>query len=250
MTLILTQINKHGIVFATDSNITIGNKGTESGQKIFEIPNLKAALCIAGSYLVNKEDMSKWMSNHIKKDRSKTLKQFTENLCKTLEKEMLLNEKENGCIMHICGFVKDDSSYHPEMWHISNVILTDGEYKNSEFHSSEDFWRRDWQKSKEAIKDSKGYQYYINGFSPGRISFNIAGQYLHEFLYQVFWNNSDKNFKEFRPPQNLDENEHLMKLFMQFIAAMFELSNYSPKLIGGKIQSYKIKSPDPLWSSQ
>ncbi len=257
MSLILTQINKYGIIFATDSNITINNSKTKEGKKIFKIPHLKSALCLAGSYTVGREPMNKWMPNYIKNDQSKTLEEFTKKLAKRLEQKMSKDEKKGGCIIHISGFVKENNNFHihPEMWHISNVHLKpNGQYSSGKekFHFSEDFWNRDfWNRDR---KDSKlrysfrnyGYQYYINGFTGGRVSFNILTIYLNEFLKSLWLN---RDFK-FRAPMSLDEYKKLVIFSMNFISLMFNLSDYCPKYIGGKTQIHLIKAPNQTWFTQ
>jgi len=252
MSLILTQINRYGIVFAADSNITVNESETKRGKKIFELPRLKAALCLAGAHSVGNTRMDGWITHYIKNDKSKSIKEFTENLCNALEKEMTIEERASGCIMHISGFVKENNVVHPEMWGISNVnLLPNGEYTvRDKFESREDFWNRDWKKNN--IKNlfaspiGYGHQYYINGFTAGRVSFNVLSKYLNDFLIQIW---SRRNYK-FRPPQKIEEYESLARFAMGFIALMFNLSDYSPRYIGGKILSYVIKSPDPKWFTQ
>lgn len=250
MSLILTQINRYDIVFAADSNITLGNNSTEKGQKIFRIPHLGAALCLAGAYSVDERRMNKWMSEHIKHDKSSSLEEFAKNIKNTLEEKMTREEKEAGCVIHISGFIEQDGQEHPEMWGIGNVdFTTDGNYtaRKEGFQYREDFWSRDWEKNK--LKDqfnSQGnsiYQYYINGFTPGRVGFNILSRYLNDFL-GTLWSTSTYKF---RPPRNLKEYESLARFTMGFIALMFNLSDYQPKYIGGKVSSFAIMPTKPLW---
>lgn len=253
MSLILTQINKHGIVFAADSNITVNGTRIEKGEKIFKIPHLKAALCLAGAYSVNGEDMDNWMKNYIKKDKSKSLKKFAEKLSTYLEKEMKDREKSDGCIIHISGFVKENGSEHPEMWGIGNVDLSlNGGYtpRGNGFQCREDFWNRDWEtnnlRQKFITPNNFGYQYYINGFTAGRVSFNLLTLYLNNFLSSIWQNQQYK----FRPPRSIKEYESLAKFTMGYIALMFTLSEYLPKYIGGKISSLIIEAEDKEWFTQ
>lgn len=250
MSLILTQINKFGIVFVTDSNITVNGSSTEKGKKIFKISRLKAAMCLTGAYSVDGKRMDKWIIDYIGKDKSKSLKEFAKKLCKSLEGKMTSEEKSKGCIVHICGFVKEKDHEHPEMWGISNIdLLPDGKYSSGkeQFNFREDFWNRDWTKNN--LKNqfvnpaSYGYQYYINGFTAGRISFNILTQYLNDFLSKVW---KDGNYS-FRSPRDIKEYESLAKFTMDYIGLMFNLSDYSPKYIGGKVFSYCIKPRNKSW---
>jgi hypothetical protein len=63
MTLMLTHINKDGIIHASDSNLT-ANDGTEAGQaqKTFPIGFLKSGFALAGSYSVGGVHRDKWMT--------------------------------------------------------------------------------------------------------------------------------------------------------------------------------------------
>ncbi len=253
MSLILTQINKFGIVFAADSNITVERDSTEKGQKIFRIPRLRAALCLAGAYSVKRRRMNKWISEYIKQDKSLSLEEFAKNLKNTLEKRMTKEEKKASCIMHISGFIEQDGKEHPEMWGIGNVDLAqDGSYsaRKNGFQYREDFWSRDWLNNKLKTqfnsRSNRTYQYYINGFTPGRVGFNVLSKSLNDFL-NMMWNNSGYKF---RPPQDLREYESLARFTMGFIALMFNLSNYQPKYIGGKVLSLVIKPKNPSWFTQ
>lgn len=52
MTLILTIINKYGIIHASDSALTSDDNPPGKARKTFKIKNLKAGLTIAGVYSV------------------------------------------------------------------------------------------------------------------------------------------------------------------------------------------------------
>lgn len=252
MSLILTQINRFGIIFASDTNITVNGVSTKKGEKIFDIPHLQAALCLAGTYSIEGISVDRWITSYTKLDKSKNLREFAKNLCNSLEAKMRTEERSAGCIIHIAGFVDKKRTEHPEMWGISNVnLLSNGEYSIKEkFDFREDFWCRDWQNKN--IKDlfnkpdGYGYQYYINGFTAGRVSFNVLSLYLNDFLLKLW---QDKNYK-FRPPKNLDEYNDLATFTMEFISLMFNLSDYFPKYIGGEIKLKTIKGRNNKWFTQ
>lgn len=253
MSLILTQINKFGIVFVTDSNITVNGSSTKAGPKIFKILRLNAALCLAGAYSVTRIPIDQWMPVYIQQDKSNTLEEFARNLSARLENQMEPKEKEAGCIIHISGFIRNGSSEHPEMWGIGNVDLqSDGSYttRREKFIYREDFWGRDWKNnnlnSQFNNPSSYGYQYYINGFTAGRESYNILAQYLNTFLSEI-WN---KRSYQFRPPKNIREYKYLAQFTMDFIIMMFKISNYIPKYIGGKVSTHYILATDKLWYSR
>ncbi|MGD0756201.1 MAG: hypothetical protein ABR927_14200 [Bacteroidales bacterium] len=252
MTLIVTQISKHGIIHATDSNLsdqsgnTVGN-----GKKCFAIPKLNAGLTVAGSFEVGTSRMDKWMDDFILKSTSNSLENFAEGLRSALEKEMS-DEQKSESLIHIAGYVKNGEKYHPEFWFVRNIYQLDlktGEYSDvrKEFIKSEDFWTRDNLKdngnlfSKFQANDSM-YQIYINGFSPGRIGYNIIQNHLTQFFSNLWLN---KNWK-FRAPKNIDEAKLLVENYFGLINIIFILSDYPGQLIGGDIQTEIIKQPNKI----
>jgi hypothetical protein len=242
MSIIVTQISKYGIVFGADSNITNDTEVVKEDIKIFEIPKLKAMMCTAGAYSVNGEILSKWLPLFIenKKEQYSNLGEFTEILKEELEKKMSTTEKKNLFITHIAGY----ENGHPEMWHISNTRLENGEYTEGqeEFHLSEDLWNRDWKKNNlENIFESDGlnYQLYVNGFTPGRIAFNVIRPFIDRFFITMW---QQQGFK-FRPPKNIKEQEEIVKIYIQIINSLFEISNYDPKIIGGNVKTFSISKP-------
>jgi len=242
MSIIVTQINKHGIVFGSDSNITGIHEVDKEDQKIFEIPSLNAAMCIAGTYTVKGEMMDIWLPNFIKEnhEKYKSLREFVELLSKQFEQDMTVSEKALLSISHIAGYVDN----HPEMWCLSNTTLLDnGKYSlgQSSFHFSEDLWGRDWNKNNLALlfeSDGLNYQIYINSLTQGRVAFNTARKYLDLYFSSMFLS----EFK-FRYPRNLEEHSLLVRVYIDIIEVMYKISDYEPKEIGGKTQVFFIRKP-------
>ena len=253
MTLIITSLSKYGIVHASDSNLTDGNEeNAGEGQKTFAIDYLNAGLTLAGAYSVNGVFMSIWMNNFIAEQQvvpNITLQLFAENLRTSLENEMLPEEKEGGSIIHIMGYVEENGRTHPEFWFVRNIHHLNpatGAYENVDenFELTEDFWGRDDVGVNHLCQFRQpgiyGGQLYINGFSPGRIAYNIAKTQLDNFFID-FWR--ENHALGFRPPQTLAETEVLVKLYMQVINALF-LLRYAPgQIIGGNTQTHLIPQP-------
>jgi len=242
MSIIVTQISKYGIVFGADSNITNDTEVVKEDIKIFEIPKLKSAMCTAGAYSVNGEILSKWLLKFIEERSNEytNLKEFTELLKNEVGEKMSTDEKKNLFITHIAGY----ENGHPEMWHISNTKLENGEYTEGQekFHLSEDLWNRDWKKNNlENIFESDGlnYQLYVNGYTPGRIAFNVVRTYIDTFFMSMW---QQQNYK-FRPPRNIKEQEEFVKIYIQIINSLFEISDYEPKIIGGNVKTFSISKP-------
>lgn len=253
MTLIITQIFKHGIIHASDSNLSdLNGKTVGTGKKCFAIPKLMAGLTIAGSFGVGTLKMDTWLENFISKSTSNNLESFAEELRSSLENEMKTEQKRSGSLIHIAGYVKNGEKYHPEFWFVRNIYhlnLKTGEYSDirQKFIKSEDFWTRDNIKENDnlfkkfQLYDGM-YQLYINGFSPGRIGYNIVQNHLIQFFSNLW---SNRNWK-FRAPKNIDEAKLLVENYMGLINTIFILSDYPGQLIGGDIQTEIIKQPDNI----
>ncbi len=195
MTLIHTHISKYGIVHASDSNLTDGNAlHFGEGEKTFPIIFLNAGLTIAGNYSVNGTTMDLWMKNFIRQQSQIdgiTLEAFSNNLKIALEAEMTYEELMIGNIFHIAGYVEENGFNHPEFWFVRNVHgidSTTGEYKdfNGKFAVNEQFWSGDFnlqEKRKLFFDPNKWvYQNYVNGFTPGRMGFNLINQQFSAFF--------------------------------------------------------------------
>jgi len=249
MTLVVTHISKFGIIHAADSSLTAYN-GSPAGeaQKVFPIPFLNAGLSVAGAYGVGGKPMGLWMKTFIEgqeRDKCDTLEAFATALKVALQKEMTETEKLCGSIIHLAGYVQDKSGSHPEFWFVRNVYGMDkvtGEYVDvrDTFQISEDFWNRDWDKNKlEELFQRGGFQLYINGFTPGRVSYLILHSVMNQFFFSVWKNPAWK----FRPPRSLEESELLVRLYICIIVVLFRISDYGARFIGGVPQTYRIPAP-------
>jgi len=244
MSLIVTYINKYGIVHASDSNLSRDGSSAGEGQKTFPIKHLNAALTVAGCYSVGGTSMDEWMKNIIdihSKASNKSLENFAEYLRNILEINMLPSEKQKGCMVHIAGYVEEGKESHPEFWFVRNIYEIDqntGEYTRIEerFEKSEDFWTKFSNNQELSQWFQNGYQVFGNGYVAGRIGFFLLLPKMTEFL-NVIWGNP--NWK-FRPPITIEETELIVKLYFQVISTLFAISDYSAPFIGGNIQTYVI----------
>lgn len=244
MTLIITHLSKHGIIHASDSNLTTSSgKAAGGGKKTFNIPSLNAGLTVAGVYSVGNVSMDKWMTSFIDRQSHTSISLFADSLKNELENAMTQDEKDEGTIIHLSGYALLENRFHPELWHIRNVRIDSdsGEYENIDgFRASEDFWSRDCLKSNLMQEFQRGsYQLYVNGFASGRTSFMILQPIINDF-FSVVWSNSKWKF---RPPVTINETEYLVKLYLQIIGTLFRLSDYSAPFIGGDSQTYSIPQP-------
>jgi hypothetical protein len=248
MSLILTHIDRHGIVHAADSNLTTDSgEAAGTGTKVFDLPYLRAGLSLAGSYSVNGVAMDKWMPQVIadyEHSASPSLPGFSDWLRGRLEREMTSTERDGGCLVHVAGFVRDSAGQRTEFYFVRNITGIDpntGSYlgMGPTFAVTEDFWTRDYSTAtaRAALAAGTGSMLYINGFPSGRIAYLGLMPHLRKFLDEV-WNTAAWRF---RPPKTLDEVAILVELHFSVIGAMFRMSDYSAPFIGGPVQTLLIR---------
>ena len=132
------------------------------------------------------------------------------------------------------------------MRNVQGIDATTGEYTGvvAQFHVSEDFWTRDCPQHHLMQAFQQGhYWVYVNGFAAGRMSFVMLQQVLNQAYWTIWrnpWNNPNWGF---RPPRSLEETKALVKLNVQAICTLFQLSDYSAPYIGGNIQMHLIPQP-------
>ena len=250
MTLIITHFSKHGIIHASDSNLTRKNDNqTYEGQKTFELPHLNAGMTVAGIYSVGNQPMKQWLDAYIQSDagsNNASLSSFSYSIRNKLENEMSPEEKKAGIIMHIAGYVEINGMSHPEFYSVRNIHgidSTTGKYKppRKDFKCVEEFWSFDGPRNDMMTQFEKGaYQIYINGFPEGRIIYLTVQNMLSQFFEKVW---KQPNWK-FRPPNSLEEAKLFVETYMSIINNLFNVSDYSAPFIGGPPQVYGIPRPN------
>ncbi|HEY3331976.1 MAG TPA: hypothetical protein VGK19_18230 [Capsulimonadaceae bacterium] len=254
MTLIATQISKHGIVHAADSNVTVVTQQNgiatvrtdpTPGKKVYDLrPAINAALTVAGSYSVGGIDMPTWMGGFLGNQAtipSVTLEGFARALSSALEAQMTSVEKANGSIVHIAGYVEVGNESHAEFWFVRNVygILATGEYDDirDTFQVGEDFWSRDCPT--DDTMENGAYQLYANGFHEGRMPFMGVARHLGQFFSDV-WKYPTWNL---RPPSSIDGYEKLIRLYMSTVTTLFDICESKAPAIGGNVETVGIPAP-------
>src|SRR5437879_5971401 len=107
MSIIVTHINKNGIVHAADTNLTHSD-GKHAGQatKVFAVPRHEAGLTVAGAYALGDARMDKWLVDLINNDKTSSLAEFVEMLRSSTEREARPEQKQSGYFFHVAGFQK------------------------------------------------------------------------------------------------------------------------------------------------
>jgi hypothetical protein len=251
MSLILSYINKFGIILSSDSNLSNNQGNAGFGQKVFPIPHLNAGLAYSGSYNINGSTLDKWMTDFITGSYYiyNSIEEFTSGICVRLTSEMQEHELEICTIIHIAGYHQKDSMSYIEHWHISNTSLFyDGSYDtpSKEFNFHCDFNSRTIKEHRDYIiknqSDFRYRQYFINGLSSGRISANQIIHVLEETLNKIWLSEENK----FRKPENLFETANTIKIYFGVVIELFKMSHYNALYIGGDIQTHLIPVPQNL----
>jgi hypothetical protein len=253
MTLIASYITKFGIIQASDSNLTNDNGNAGFGQKVFPIPHLNASLAYSGVYSIDGNNIDTWMNEYISGSFFTTgsIEEFTAQLSERMTREMRPIEIEQISIVHIAGYQKHENRAHIEHWHISNtgLNLEDGSYSpaNNQFGFSCDFNSRLQEEHRALLRqfdnNPSDHTYYINGFPPGRMSSQVIKQTIDQALNHI-WEQPDWRF---RRPNNIFEFSNVVKLYFDFVARLFPMSDYNAMYIGGEIQTHLIPAPQDLW---
>lgn len=244
MTLIATIICNHGIIQASDSNLTGSSGSVGTGPKVFRLGFSNGALALAGAYTVGTERMDNWLPACIASysaSAAPSLSGFANHLASQLESS---STPDKPRLFHIAGYVQDTSGIHPEFYFVRNIQSINaktGAYEGvtSNYQVTEDFWARDYPQTPVGTFASGGSQRYFNGFPSGRIAYLGAMQKLQEFYEQV-WN--EPSWK-FRRPASLDELAAFVQLELETINTLFTSSDYPSPYIGGVIQIEKIPAP-------
>jgi len=251
MSLILTHINRFGIIHASDSNLSAPGQDVIEGKKVFAIEYLNAGLSLAGTYSVDGTDMNIWMEEFIEAQRVaevSTLKQFSEILQQRLQSSLRGNEFLLGCMIQISGYSETNGVTHPELWFLRNIHAINsetGQYENSDetIAISEDFATRDLLLNttidRYNFREHEFDYSYFNGFAPGRISYHYLTRSLDLFFNYV-WSNE---IWKFRPPSNLNDYKLLINSYISTIDTLFQLSDEYGRRIGGKPQFHLIPAP-------
>ena len=250
MTLITTIISNFGLIQASDSNITRSDAAEPTpGPKVFRLQFVDAALALAGTYRVGDQRMDAWMPRCIRDYAATTqlsLEGFAGYLGDRLDRELTSRQRQDPTLIHIVGYVSDSGGAHPEFYFVRNVGDINGQtgaYENfhSRFQVDEQFWNRDYPApSVRATLNVGGYHAYFNGTPDGRIAFVQFRQIFGAFLRMVW---SQPNWK-FRPPKSLDELASLVKLQIQTVGTLYEMSDYPAPFIGGEPQIERMTPPD------
>src|SRR6266704_3330599 len=227
MTLIATVISNHGIIQASDSNLTSSSGSVGAGPKVFRLGFADGALALAGAYAVGTERMDNWLPACIASysaSAAPSLSGFANHLAAQLESSPTPGKAR---LFHIAGYAHGAGGVHPEFYFVRNIQdinVTTGAYEGvtSNYQVTEDFWTRDYLQAPAGMFVAGGSQRYFNGYPSGRIAYLGAMRKLQEFYEQVWHKPSWK----FRRPASLDELAAFVRLELETINTLFTSSDY------------------------
>lgn len=184
MTIIITLVNKFGIVHGGDSAIShvnaLGENETTQDTKIFRL-GPKAAVSVAGNWFIDNEFMDSWMPEFIAQQLSMegfTLRSFAKNLQDEWHAKIPEGRRAPlGNWAHVCGVESTNQRSHAEFWAVSNIrdqnLIGPTNIDLSRFHHWEDFSTRDCRLRGNVRIDL--YMLFSEGWPHGHVYFNGHG---------------------------------------------------------------------------
>jgi hypothetical protein len=157
VTIINSIISDHGLIQASDSNLTQpGSSQATPGQKVFHLGFSDGALALAGNYSVGIQLMDTWMPSCISayaSTPSPTQEGFANYLIGRLDTDLTSSQKTYPTMFQIVGYVSDGGGVHPALHFVRNSSInrSTGAYEMlPTFKVTEDFWTRDYLNDKKA----------------------------------------------------------------------------------------------------
>lgn len=255
MTLIISHINKHGIIQMSDSNLSTREGTAGFGQKVFPIPHLNASVAYTGAFWVGDDQLDVWLNRFIDGSRFallKNIKEFGDQLVERLNTDMTASAKEVPIILHVAGYDTVAGMSHATHMHISNCSLAeDGHYGqvrdrfvlNSDFDSATSKKDRDLLMQWDTAEG--GYSLFANGHREGRGAFLLIEGHITPILFTI-WSMQGKDNWPFRWPQSLFETASILKHYFELVCHLYKMSSLPALYVGGEIQTHLIPAPQNL----
>lgn len=232
MTLILTELNQHGIAMAADSAVTFSvplpGGGTtyrvlHGAKKLQPIHHINAGISCWGKGSINGMDTDIWIEDLIQRSQSVTtnLHLFASYLESELNSIFPPNSPSLG--FHVAGFLQNGSATFPALYHVHNGPSQYFPNINPNiFNANLDNPPQPYHKGKFNITRNGDYNFYAQFFN-----------YFFGFL-QNFSLQPQLSGITIPSPDNLYSCAKLLRLQIQTIAGLYDVSNLVPG-IGGPI---------------
>ncbi|MFH1701247.1 MAG: hypothetical protein ABIE07_11740 [Candidatus Zixiibacteriota bacterium] len=232
MTLVLTELNQHGISMAADSAVTFRvplpdggfkNRVLHGADKLQPVHHINAGISCWGLSSINGVDTDIWITDLIQRSRSTTsdLHSFASFLASELNSALPPNSQNSG--FHVAGFVQIGTTSLPAFYHVHNGI---SQYftniNTSIFNANFDRSPQQYQPGQFYITRNGDYQFYAQFFT-----------YFQSFLQSLPLQPQLAGIS-IPSPDDLYTRARLLRLQIQTIAGLYDVSNLVPG-IGGPI---------------
>ena len=232
MTLVLTQLSRHGIAMAADSAVTstvaLPGGGTthrvlHGVQKLQMIVHIEAGISCWGMGNINGTPTDVWIRDFIHRYQATTpdLHSFANALTQELNNIFPPRSPNSG--FHLAGFVAAPNGKLPAFYHVHNGVSQYYPNINPDiFNANLDFPARSYAAGEFGITRNGDYRLYAHFFN-----------YLYDFINSIPAN-PQFNGVQIPSPDDLLNHAKLLRMQIQFVSGLYDVSNLVPG-IGGPI---------------
>ncbi len=240
MTLILTELTRHGIAMAADSTLTevddvtgVSQAIANATQKLHQVPHLSAGVSLWGSGEVGGQFTDQWVADFIQSSSSfSSIGEFASELADRLNAVVGPNVDGDAHLgFHVAGFVEHDGVPTPTFYHVHDGPSTSLERRGikidpNRFNANHDVPPNLAQR---AI-DAGSYMTRNGDFRLYVLMFNELGRFFNKLRHRGIVIPNSNNL--------IDRAEYLV-FQIRTVAEVYRLSNLAPG-IGGAIQYLTI----------
>jgi hypothetical protein len=239
MTLVLSELNQHGIAMAADSAVTCQVRLPSGGvthrvlhgvRKLQPVHHINAGISCWGIGSINGVDTDFWIADLIQRSQSTTsdLHSFASFLASELNSALPPNSPNSG--FHVAGFDQTGSVPLPAFYHVHNGV---SQYfpniNTSIFNANFDKPPQQYQLNQFYITRNGDYIFYAQFFT-----------YFQAFLNSLS-SQPQLSSISIPSPDDLYTRAKLLRLQIQTVAGLYDVSNLVPG-IGGPITLLGIGS--------
>ena len=232
MTLVLTELNQHGIAMAADSAVTfsvplpsgdVTHRVLHGIRKLQPVHQINAGISCWGIGSINGVDTDIWIGDVIQRSQSATsdLHSFASYLASELNSVLPPNSPNSG--FHVAGFDQSGTAAFPAFYHVHNGSSQYFKDINTAiFNANFDMPPQPYQPGQFYITRNGDYRFYAQFFA-----------YFQGFL-QSLPSQPQLASISIPSPDDLYTRAKLLRLQIQTVAGLYDVSNLVPG-IGGPI---------------
>lgn len=231
MTLILTEVSKHGVVMAADSALTrVDGRSFYGAQKLLPIPQVNAGISIWGNYNIAGTCADVWTQNFITNDVNSSANLWdTANLLADKLNNAFGNVIQERMGFHLAGFDTKNGICGPAFYHVHNghyhwelkygeIIEVPDEYpKTREFKANEDHAPKIYNEDESQLTGNGDFTIFSYLYKSIKPKIEDELKLLTKF--------------EFPYPSFLSTRGEYLRFWIQFIAELYRLSNFRLRIL-------------------